>query len=342
MRKIIAFSIVIMGVALSSIANAQLPGGVGIQQLLSPQQPVTLSVSPTYPEPGGIVEATVVSYSFNIDNAFITWTFNGAVIKAGVGIKKVSLKIGGVGSTNSIKAIVETGGGVVTEKEVVIQPATVDLVWESESYTPPFYKGKALYAPQGEVVITALPNIVEFGSRVSSANLIFKWKKNGQVLGSLSGVGKNKLTLTGSLVESSMSISVEVTSSKSVVKASQKIIIRPATPKVVLYEDSPLYGIRFNNAIVNEFTMKEKELTLIATPYFFNAADKDAFALSHTWRLNNKKIEEGGNKNIITFRRPEEAGVSQVSLGVESQNKVLQSARSTITLKFEKEENENN
>lgn len=320
---------------------------IDISQFFSPQasvtnqdQYVTISVTPENPGPYEKIQAFINSYSINLNNSYITWTLNGNEIQSGAGVKNVEVAVGGIGNTYSLRAIIQTESGAIVEREVTIQPADVDLVWESQSYTPPFYKGKALYGPQGEVVITALPQVIEFGSRVSSSNLIFKWKKNGEVLGNLSGLGKNTLSFTGSIITSPVTITVEVTSPNSVIKAVKKMVIRPSTPKVLLYENNPLYGIRFNNAITKEFSMSDSELTLIATPYFFSTSAQAGEILAHTWRLNNKKIEEGSNKNIITFRRPEEAGISQVSLGIESHNKVLQSARSTILIKFEKAKNE--
>lgn len=301
---------------------------------------INIKSKPDTPKPFEKVIVEIEGYSVNLNNSYITWSVNGVARKAGVGIKNLETTLGGLGSVTTISAVIEADGGITIEKEVVLRPSDVDLVWEAQSFTPPFYKGKALNAPQGSVLITAIPYIAEGGRKVDPSDLVYKWSKDNMVQGNVSGYGQNSFIFNGSIISRPVTISVEVTSPKSSAKAVKKITIKPSQAKVLLYEVNPLYGVRYSSAIGKEYEMKGKELTLIASPYFFSNQDAAEGALSHTWSLNNKKIDGEINKNIITFRRPESAGASQIALGVESGNKILQSARNTVLLKFGEEETE--
>ncbi|MDP2705184.1 MAG: hypothetical protein U1D31_02970 [Patescibacteria group bacterium] len=301
---------------------------------------ISIRSKPDAPKPFEKIIVEIEGYSVNLNSSYITWSVNGVARKAGPGAKSVELVLGGLGSVTVVSATIEADGGINIEKEITLRPVDVDLVWEAQSYTPPFYKGKALNAPQGSVVITAIPYVVEGGVRINSANLIYKWSKDNTVQGSLSGSGRNTFVFNGSIISRPVTISVEVTSPKSNIKAVKKITIKPSQAKVLLYEINPLYGVGYASAIGKEYEMRGKELTLIATPYFFSSQDKAGDNLSHVWSLNNKKIDGEANKNVITFRRPETVGVSQIALGVESGNKILQSARNTVLLKFSEEKSE--
>mgnify|MGYP001579574390 CR=1 FL=1 len=296
---------------------------------------VTLTSTPSFPKPLQKVLLQLEAFGPDLNSSYITWFVNGTARKAGNAQKNLEISAGKAGSATNIQVIIEPRGAAAIEKNITLQPADIDLVWEAVSYAPPFYKGKALYAAQGQVVVNALPYVVERGSKVSPESLIYKWEKDGKVLGSVSGYGKNTLILYGSIISRPMVISVEVTSPKSAVKTSGSVVINPTQTKVLFYEINPLYGIQYGSAVGKELVMKDNELTLIASPYFFSIEEKTFGKLSHKWTLNNKKIEEESGKDIITFRKPETVGTSQISLSIESDNKVLQSARNTVLLKFD-------
>ncbi|MEK7180437.1 MAG: hypothetical protein AAB706_03090 [Patescibacteria group bacterium] len=296
---------------------------------------VTITSTPNFPRPLQKVLLQLQSFGPDLNSSYITWRVNGSVKKAGNAEKTFEISVGKAGSVTNIQVIIEAQGMEAIEKNMVLQPADIDLVWEAQSYIPPFYKGKTLYAAQGKLVIAAIPYVVEKGIPTNAKNLIYKWSKDGKILGEVSGYGKNALTLYGSIISRPLVISVEVTSAKSSVKTSKTITIAPAQAKVLLYEINPLYGIQYGTAIGKELVMKNDELTLIASPYFFSIENKTFGKLTHKWTLNNRKIEEESEKNVITFKRPETVGVSQITLGIQSDNKILQSAQNTVLLKFE-------
>lgn len=299
------------------------------------EQYITLSSNPKYPKAYETVTVSIEGFSNEVGAAEIEWRINGARASQGKGQKNFSFKTGTLGSVFNIEAVIDTGSGAHIEKSVTFSASDVDLLWEANSYVPPFYKGKALYPLQGTVVITALPSVFENGSKVSTKNLLYTWKKDGLILGSLSGYGKNTLAIEGTFIGSSVSVSVEVSSSGGA-KAAGAMSVKPQLPEVLLYEESPLYGVRLESALKSAFTMKEKETTILSIPYFFNLSEIGAGALVRTWALNGKTIEGREKEEAVTFRQPEEAGSSQVSVTIDNPSKVLQSAQGTMTLRFNK------
>ena len=52
---------------------------------------------------------------------------------------------GSLGKTQKVTVNgVENDGTSITQS-ISVMPASIDLIWQAHSYTPPFYKGKALF-----------------------------------------------------------------------------------------------------------------------------------------------------------------------------------------------------
>jgi hypothetical protein len=89
-------------------------------------------------------------------------------------------------------------------------PVDVDILWQANTYTPPFYKGKALFTPESNVTFIALFNIIIGGKRVDPSDVVYKWKVNRTVDGANSGFGKNSYNYTGSIILRPALIQAEV------------------------------------------------------------------------------------------------------------------------------------
>src|SRR3989344_1441328 len=93
----------------------------------------------------------------------------------------------------------------------LVSAQSVDLLWQGETYTPPFFEGRSLWSNQSRVTIVAVPQ----GLGNASA-LNYRWTKNDTVLGSLSGVGKSLLSLKDTILSKPQTIKVEVVSGERV------------------------------------------------------------------------------------------------------------------------------
>jgi len=153
---------------------------------------IILKTNPQIPVPNKIISLNLSSYLTDLGTSEIAWYKNGVFQSKGSGKRSFSFVVGGLGSSNTITAVILTQGGKTFTKRIVFRPAEVDLLWESNSTVPPFYEGKALASKQSVIKIVAVPNIIDLnGKKISSKNLVYRWKKDWQVLGSLSGFGKN-------------------------------------------------------------------------------------------------------------------------------------------------------
>ena len=210
----------------------------------------------------------------------------------------------------------------------------VDLIWESLSYTPPFYKGKALYPHQGEIIFVAMPNMIINGVRISPSQLTYTWKDRGEVMGSLSGLGKNSLTLKGSVITRTLDISVTVTAPDGN-SAYKSIRVAPRSPALILYEDNPMYGIMYQNAILDTFVMKNKELRLLAAPYYVSTVipNTDPF-VSYDWSINGAQINSTeNNKDSVLLVRPDDTPIrSNVSVEMKNPKQILQYTESAVLI----------
>jgi hypothetical protein len=104
-----------------------------------------VEIIPTYPKPNQNVSINLTLYSGDLNSADITWYQNGKNVLSGKGEKRYSFKMGPAGTETEIEIRIKLMGGSSFTKTFTLGGADVDLVWEASTYTPPFYKGKAMH-----------------------------------------------------------------------------------------------------------------------------------------------------------------------------------------------------
>ncbi len=107
------------------------------------QDKISLQIIPVVPQPGQAINAEVKSLNIDISRLPIVWYINGKVIQQGIGLTKIQTKAAGAGEPFTIRVVV-TSDEKKFEQSMTLTTGSVDLLWQAESYTPPFYKGKAL------------------------------------------------------------------------------------------------------------------------------------------------------------------------------------------------------
>ena len=145
-----------------------------------------MDFSPENPGANTQVSANITSYTFDVNRSAIAWIINGKVAGSG---KNFSFTTGNLGSKTELRVSAITPDEKPLSKYFTFQAAEVDLLWETSSYIPPSYQGKALPPPQASIKVTAVPQ----GIKTAASRLIYEWRRNDKNLPDSSGQGKNTL-----------------------------------------------------------------------------------------------------------------------------------------------------
>ena len=331
--KKIALPLIVLSFLLpAGIARAQVSGDASSSNTGS----LLAETNPQYPGPNSDVTVSLISYQIDLNRADITWTINDKLFKSGRGEKVMVIKTGNFGETVRIFVTAETGAGEILEKELSITPLGIDLLWEAETYTPPFYKGKAVYTNQAEIKVIALPIFFDTdGNKIAPSDLIYKWTIDRQVSRDFSGYGKNIIKIPPKTIAPQTTIEVQVTDFEGTLSMKKGVILDPVQPKVLVYENNPLYGILNQRAIKGNLSLLSAEITLSAIPYFFSTKNRDDGTIRYRWSLNGKILPALNNRSDATFR-PEDgvSGKSSVSITAENPTAFLQSGRADLFIQY--------
>lgn len=317
MRQTLFLGILFWSFFLLSIGGAHAQTDFDVTKI---QEILSESTIPEIPEANQKVSISIESSSYDLNNATISWYLDDELNLSEVGRKSFSFINGEVGEETEVVVVISPKQGAKFEKVFRFRPAGVSLIWEADTYTPALYKGKAAFSNESLITIVASPDFVDRnGRRLAPETLTYTWKRNGTVLGSFSGYGKSVLKFYGSVLGIDEKIEVDVMSPDKSIRALGSTTLRPSNPETLLYENHPLYGTLFNKAIDSVYTLKEKEVSLVAVPYFFNTKSNLFEALSFNWFLNGAEVKNGSQKDTITLRNDAGAsGTSRLRLDVQN------------------------
>jgi len=285
-------------------------------------------ITPKNPGPEEQVTLKASDASFSAYQSYFTWYVSGVLVEQGLGEDKIILNSGKANQQKVVRVTINTNNNTFIEEQLVIQPVEVTVLWQADTIVPPIYKGKPLYSPASDVTFIALPNVFQNGVRVPSKNLLYTWSDNQRVLGHLSGVGKDTITLNKGVILRNFVLSVQVETTDRLLSGSRSIVVPITDPEIVLYENDPLIGVKYEKAIGDEVSFAKDEVSIQATSFFFSPGD-----VSYSWNIDRKTINN--NKNTIVLRSPGgESAFSSISTKITHPNFFLQSARNTFRIKF--------
>jgi hypothetical protein len=297
-------------------------------------EPLQMTLEPERPAPHDTVEITLQSFMTDLSTAEIVWVVNDRVVSSG-NERRMSVNAGPAGGSVKVIVRVRAADGATYSKELRLRPAEVTLLWQSEGYAPPFYRGKALAPFEGRVTVVALPLFTrENGAVVNPQELIYSWSENDEPVAELSGVGKNSFVFRGRVPIRPVDVSVVVTSKDKTLVAEARDSLYTEPPALLFYENHPRYGIRFNRAVRSRVILEEDELKLSAVPFFFETETRDGGTVRYEWALNfvTRPMEAASS---ITLRRDTDAGgESAVSLTAQEAEHLFQAGRAETTVTF--------
>ena len=308
---------------LSSTPDESLPS-----QIPDVQEEVDLTVSPQNPQPNDTVTITLEAPGTNLDKANIVWKRNGKVQLSGVGAKTFIFNAGPLGTASNIVVDFTPFNGPTVEKTVQISAQSVDILWEANSYRPPFYQGKSMYTPEGEVAFMAMPNLVDAsGKSIDPSSLVYNWSIDDKAYADMSGFGRNSYVFDGDILAQQTYVSVQVSTLKGDVTGEGSLLISPTGVGVLAYENNPTYGVLFNKAITEGYNLKQSEIDLSAYPYNVSTQTRDDPNLQYSWSINSSPINSPQTQNEMVFRNSDNtSGSSLISLSLQDADKIRQSA----------------
>lgn len=298
---------------------------------------VSVTMIPSIPNPGDDVSIRVDSYSTNLNKASVVWMRNGEVIAQGEGLVAIRFTAPEAGERAVIEMVAQKAEGGTVSKKVTVAPAGLDLMYEPETYAPPFYEGRTRFTNSSRVRLVATPKFVDpdTGREIPADELVYTWRINGSVDQSISGYGRYVADVTGNLVSRGLDVELEAEAVRSSLRARTTLSIEDSQPDIAIYEDHPLYGVLFNRAVDADtergYPVSSTEVTLLAVPYSMDIRALADPRVKYTWLTD---AGFGPNAPTVTFQPPAgSTGDGKVTLRVNHQN-FAQYANRAVKLVF--------
>ena len=296
---------------------------------------VLLSTNPAIPGPFEDVEVALESFVVNLDTSRITWIVDGQEFLSGIGEKSISITTRNLGDPLLVEVRVRWNQIDTLTKRLRIEPSYVDLLWEApDSYTPPFYRGKALPGSEAYFKVVAMPSGV-----ITNDQYVYTWEHNGDVKQDKSGFKRSSFTIRNNFFDKRFKVAVTVMGRLTPFRAEANLIVPRFDPEVRFAVES-LTGepiIKQNNG----FTIDGQFNRLVAHPYYFSAADAQGFDnLEFDWRIDGESYVPGtgglsSQKNEVPVVPPTEgSGLSNISVQVVNINEILQQASAETQVRF--------
>lgn len=310
---------------------------IGLTAHAQGPDPVQFIVAPELPGPSETVLIEAQGVGTFLGDAELVWQKDGKTEKSGRGERTYSFVTGALGSVTRINIVITSATAGTITRDFIFRPSVVNLVWEADTYTPPFYRGKALYTAGSPLKVIAFPTVVVNGSAVAASSLSFQWRQNGEPVPSASGLGRYLFSFDGDQLRQSETIGVEVFWGTT--KVARGEITIPATqPLVLLYSRDPLRGVLYDTALPQAIALLGKEITLQAEPYFFSSTSKNNRSLSYVWTLNGSETTgPDTSRGILTLRQTGGgSGSAALSVSVKDNDteRLIQEASTNLQIVF--------
>ena len=277
-----------------------------------------LEMSPLHPRPGELVRINAHSTLIDLSLTALEWTENGKKIGGGISIADIEIKAGILGTETTVTVIVLEKGIERARESMRINPTELDLLWESDSYVPPFFRGRAIPSAGTNLYLQAIPRFKRTnGSFIPVSDIAFTWRRNGYILQKVSGRGAAKAALGSPSFLGADTISVEARSSDNLFEAVESVRIPSVEPRLVLYENHPLFGVMYHDAFLPQNYRGEVEMSLLAVPYFAEAEMDSDNRLIYEWKVNGNAIANNPERpNSITINASGSSGLALVELAL--------------------------
>jgi hypothetical protein len=300
---------------------------------------IVLRPSTNNPVPGHTVTITAESYTFDMNSATMVWYVDKKEVQRGIGLNKLDVTAPVLGKRLTISVTAVTASGIKYTQTMPIGSGSIDLIIETDGYTPPFFKGKIPLVFQNTATVIAVPHLADSsGKEYDPATLVYQWKKDdGTVLQDQSGYGKQAISLTGNIVPRPYYLIVTASNRDGSAQAQALIQISGTSPSVEFYKNDPTYGPLFNKAITSSLKIEsQKETSVFASLFGFNIVKDISQNLQVQWLINGILHNELSSSKSVVLRAPDGgSGNSFVELDVKGTDNILQSATNNFGVTFD-------
>lgn len=298
---------------------------------------IFLETSPEIPGPNENVSLTLNSYSFNLNNYFITWFKNGQKTLTGYGEKNLQFTTAATGVPTDITAVIEIDDQVY-RKEYRFTPSTIDLIWEAaDAYAPPFYKGKKIPMKESLVRITAIPE-TQLIAPADAPKLIYYWDNNYVRDIDGSGFGKQYYEFYANPINDEEFISVTSNDRRenSFANNSVKIPTGKFLPETLFYEINNNNRVMTNRALNNFNNTDKSQIKLSFHPLHFSTTQTNFTDIFVNWKINNNSQapQDFSRQNELFVAPQESSGSALIGVELEGIKNILQKHEESFRLSF--------
>ena len=310
----------------------------GYAQFTSPEQGADLSISlsPAHPDAGDTVRLSARSLSLDLSEITLTWHANGKVIAQGDGVDTATVVAGDLGTETKIVVDAIMPVGTVASAQVTIIPTGLDLLVDSDSFVPPFYRGGARVSAGVDLHLQAIPRFkLPTGFFAADADLIYTWRRNGEVIAGVSGRGRSSITIPSPHLFGTDIITLEVRTRDTALSSARSLSLSSTEPILLLYKDHPLFGILYNDALSASTFIPESEMTFAAIPYFAQVQSANDAQLIFDWWVNNTRVAQNAARpSEITINAKNSTGIALLGLELTHATNYYMDAKSSWNINF--------
>lgn len=303
---------------LPAVVSAQASAQLSDFSLPSFGTSLAIDLTPAYPSPGDTVRLSLHANGIDATGSTIVWRSGGKVLAQGLGTQSVDVTAGALGSETTVTADVSAADGSLFSARATVAPTQLDLLVGSDSYTPPFYRGRALPSAGTTLVMQARARFIRAdGSIIPDSDITYTWKEGGEVLGTISGRGRSTGSIPIAHIFGGADIELSAISVDGTRGARTALSVPLIEPLLDLYEDHPLYGILFNRSLGVSAQIAESEMGLVAIPYFASIKSPNDSALAYAWSVNGVPVSANTKTpSSITINADNSTGLADIELQV--------------------------
>lgn len=290
---------------------------------------VSITLEPQYPSPGETVTATLDDYSINSSGATIDWYFDGIEIPNAKGRRTITFTADSNGRSSTIEVKLLFTNRPTQSATRTIKPIYLDLIVEPQTFTPVFYKGRALPVHGSLVNLTAL--IYNAAGVISTAGYSYSWQLNDTSVygGAQKDNNRAQITIPYGL-DSLVTVSVQDATGAIIAR---RLVAIPSVPvEVEFYEVSTLYGLS-HKAIGETLNLVGNSSTIRAVPYYLDDRARNSQLFSE-WSIDGRKNQTISSDPFEINLERTGQGSARIGFKVRNLTELIQGDEASFQVQF--------